>query len=194
MDYLVALNKIDLNEVNINQAKKDLDKNGISIEEYGGKIVLVPTSAKTGEGVKELLEMILLLGEMMNLKGSDSHPLKGIILESKLDNRKGPLATVLVRDGSLKVNDEIKVGKVYGKVKALFDERGKPIKTASVSQPVEVLGFKKVPLVGEKVERTELPKEEFKEEKIPFKNEEVVEKDKEEGKCFYRLKNVLLKD
>ncbi len=187
LDYLVALNKIDLTEVNITQAKKDLLKNEISIEEYGGKIVLVPTSAKTGEGVKELLEMILLLGEMMDLKGSNSHPLKGVILESKLDNRKGPLATVLVRDGSLKVNDEIKAGKVYGKVKALFDERGNSIKTASVSQPVEVLGFKKVPLVGEKVERTELPKEEFKEEQVSFKDEEV-EEDKENEKLKLILK------
>jgi len=187
LDYLVALNKIDLTEVNITQAKKDLLKNEISIEEYGGKIVLVPTSAKTGEGVKELLEMILLLGEMMDLKGNNSHPLKGVILESKLDNRKGPLATVLVRDGSLKVNDEIKAGKVYGKVKALFDERGNSIKTASVSQPVEVLGFKKVPLVGEKVERTELPKEEFKEEQVSFKDEEV-EEDKENEKLKLILK------
>ncbi len=187
LDYLVALNKIDLAEVNIDQAKKDLLKNEISIEEYGGKIVLVPTSAKTGEGVKELLEMILLLGEMMDLKGNNSHPLKGVILESKLDNRKGPLATVLVRDGSLKVNDEIKAGKVYGKVKALFDERGNSIKTASVSQPVEVLGFKKVPLVGEKVERTELPKEEFKEEQVSFKDEEV-EEDKENEKLKLILK------
>jgi len=187
LDYLVALNKIDLAEVNIDQAKKDLLKNEISIEEYGGKIVLVPTSAKTGEGVKELLEMILLLGEMMDLKGNNSHPLKGVILESKLDNRKGPLATVLVRDGSLKVNDEIKAGKVYGKVKALFDERGNSIKTAFVSQPVEVLGFKKVPLVGEKVERTELPKEEFKEEQVSFKDEEV-EEDKENEKLKLILK------
>jgi len=187
LNYLVALNKIDLNGINLDKVKKDLVDNEILIEEYGGKIVLIPTSAKTGEGVRDLLEIILLLGEMMILRGSNSNPLKAIILESKLDNRKGPLATVLVRDGSLKIGDEIKAGRVYGKIKAMFDERGEHIKEALVSQPVEILGFKDIPLVGEQIEKTKIQKEEIKEEKQPFKIERT-SKDEENKKLKIILK------
>jgi len=190
LNYLVALNKIDLNDISLDRAKKDLVDNEILIEEYGGKIVLIPTSAKTGKGVNDLLEMILLLGEMMNLKGSNSNPLKAVVLESKLDNRKGPLATILVRDGSLKIGDKIKAGKIYGKIKAMFDERGNQVKEALVSQPVEILGFKDVPLVGEKIEKTKIQKEEIEEDKKQsFKIEEV-----KEGEETKKLKIILKAD
>ncbi len=180
LNYLVALNKIDLPEVKIEQAKKNLAENGISIEEYGGKIVLVPVSAKTGQGIKDLLEMILLLGEMMELKGKASNPLKAVVLESKLDAHRGPLATVLIRDGSLEIGDEIRVGRVYGKIKAIFDDRGQSVKEALVSQPVEILGFKKVPLVGEKVER--ISRENFEKKKLEKKETSLKKPDSKEKK------------
>ena len=180
LNYLVALNKIDLPEVKIEQAKKDLAENGVSIEEYGGKIVLVPVSAKTGQGIKDLLEMILLLGEMMELKGKASNLLEAVVLESKLDAHRGPLATVLIRDGSLKIGDEIRVGRVYGKIKAIFDDRGQSVKEALVSQPVEILGFKGVPLVGEKVER--ISRENFEKKKLEKKETSLKKPDSKEAK------------
>jgi len=153
LKYMVALNKIDLlPDGNLNQAKLNLAENGIQIEEHGGEVVVVPVSAKDGKGIDELLEMILLLGEMMDLKGDLSNKLEAIVLESKLDTHKGPLATVLVRDGSLKVGDQIKAGGVLGKIKAMFNDKQESVKELSPSQPAEILGFKQVPEVGSMVE------------------------------------------
>lgn len=166
--FLVALNKIDLPEVILEKAKKNLTDNGISIEGYGGDIVVVPVSAKEGKGINDLLEMILLLAEMNNLKGSPQAELEAIILESKIDAHRGPLATLLIRNGSLKVNDEIKVEKASGKIKAMFNDRGEKVEQALPSQAIEVLGFHQVPAVGGKVERL---KEETTEEKMPLKKE-----------------------
>lgn len=151
--YLVALTKIDLPNINIKKIKEDLSKHGIMIEGYGGEIVVVPVSGKTGKGIKDLLEMILILGEMSELKGSLNNLLKGVVIESKLDSQKGPLATVLVQDGSLKVGDEIAVEGKVSKVKAMFDENGRKVFRAGPSAPVEVLGFKEVPPIGTKVEK-----------------------------------------
>ena len=152
INFLVALNKIDLPEVNIESAKKNLADNGIPIEGFGGDIVVVPVSAKEGKGINDLLEMILLLAEMMNLQGNPQDKLQASVIESKIDSHKGPLATILVRNGSLKVGDEIKVENTFGKIKAMFDEKGQSVSQALPSQPVEILGFKEVPVVGGQVE------------------------------------------
>jgi len=162
--YLVALNKIDLPEVILEKAKKNLVDNGINIEGYGGDIVVVPVSAKEGKGINDLLEMILLLAEMNNLKGTPQTELEAIILESKIDAHRGPLATLLVRNGSLKVNDEIKVEKASGKIKAMFNDKGEKVEQALPSQAVEVLGFHQVQAVGGQVERL---KEKPTEKKAP---------------------------
>jgi len=152
INFLVALNKIDLPEVNLENAKRNLVDNGILIEGFGGDTVVVPVSAKEGKGINDLLEMILLLAEMMNLKGSPQAKLEASVIESRINSHKGPLATILVRNGSLKVGDEIKVEKAWGKIRAMFDEKGQSVSQALPSQPVEVLGFKTVPVVGGKVE------------------------------------------
>jgi len=152
INFLVALNKIDLPEVNLESAKRNLVDNGILIEGFGGDTVVVPVSAKEGTGIKDLLEMILLLAEMMNLKGNLQAKLEASVIESRIDSHKGPLATILIRNGSLKVGDEIKVENSWGKIRAMFDEKGQSVSQALPSQPVEVLGFKTVPVVGGKVE------------------------------------------
>ena len=152
INFLVALNKIDLPEVNIESAKKNLADNGIPVEGFGGDIVVVPVSAKEGKGIDDLLEMILLLAEMMSLQGNSQGELQAIVIESKIDSHKGPLATILVRNGSLKVGDELKVEEAWGKIRAMFDEKSQRVDKALPSQPVEVLGFKTVPPVGGQVE------------------------------------------
>ncbi len=170
INFLVALNKIDLPEVNIESAKKNLADNGIPIEGFGGDVVVVPVSAKEGKGINDLLEMILLLAEMMSLQGNPQDKLQAIVIESKIDSHKGPLATILVRNGSLKVGDEIKVENTFGKIRAMFDEKGQSINQALPSQPVEVLGFKEVPVVGGQVEEVKEAKDKvFKEILLPVK-------------------------
>lgn len=146
--YLVAINKTDLPNIDVNQIKKDLVKNGILVEGYGGEIVTVPVSAKTGKGVDELLEMILLLAEMAELKADSQGKLEAVVVESKLDRARGALAAILVRNGSLKVRDEIKVDNVGAKIRAMFDENGRKVDIAGPSKAVEVLGFEKLPPVG----------------------------------------------
>ncbi|MGB9707009.1 MAG: translation initiation factor IF-2, partial [Microgenomates group bacterium] len=149
--FLVAINKIDLPNVNLDWVKKNLAENGILVEGYGGDIVCVPVSAKTGQGIDELLEMILLLGEMAQLKADPEGELEAVVIESKLDPKKGPLATVLLRNGSLRVGDKIVAENVRGKIKAMLSDRGENLKIAGPAQPVEVLGFSEVPPVGAKV-------------------------------------------
>jgi len=150
--FLVAMNKIDLPNVNLDWVKKNLAENGILVEGYGGDIVAVPISAKTGKGIDDLLEMILLLGEMAGLKANPKGKLEAVIIESKLDPRKGPLATILVRNGSLKVGDEVVVEDFGGKIKAMVNDKGENLKIAGPGQAVEVLGFNQAPPVGAKVE------------------------------------------
>jgi len=166
--YLVALNKIDLPEVILEKAKKNLADNSILIEGYGGDIVVVPVSAKEGQGVTDLLEMILLLAEMNNLKGNSQAALEAVVLESKIDAHRGPVATLLIRNGSLRVNDEIKVEEASGKIKAMFNDKGERVDQVLPSQAVEVLGFHQVPAVGGKVE---ILKEKPTEKKMPLKKE-----------------------
>lgn len=156
--FLVAINKIDLPGVDLEKVKKQLVDNGVLVEGYGGDVVVVPVSAKTGQGIDELLEMILLLAEMKEIKANPEGPLEAVVIESKRDKR-GTVGTVLVRDGTLKVADQILVENVPARVRGMMNESGKLVKKALPGQPVEVLGFTQVPPVGAKVAKVEaLPK------------------------------------
>lgn len=152
--YLVAINKIDLPNINLEKVKKSLVKDGILIEGYGGNVVSLPISAKTGKGIDELLEMLILLAEMQELRGDVQVELEAVVIESKIDSRRGPLATILVRNGSLKIGDQIETEGTFAKIKAMFNENGQPVRLAGPSKPVEVLGFKSAPQIGSQVKRT----------------------------------------
>lgn len=150
--YLVALNKVDLPNLDLEKVKDDLVKNGIRLEKKTkGEVVCLPVSAKTGEGIEGLLEMVLLLAEMAVLKADPEGEFKGVVIESKLDKSRGPLATLLVQEGSLRPGDEIKAEGAAARIKAMFDESGRRVKKAVPGQPVEVLGFNEIPPIGGKV-------------------------------------------
>lgn len=149
---IVAVNKIDLpgidKNISLQKLKKQLSDHKITIEEYGGDVPLVPLSAKSGEGVDKLLEIILLVAELHELKGDPAVPAAGVVIESTLDKFKGPVATLLIRNGTLKKGDQIMVGGVKSKIRGLLDYNLKPVETAGPSTPVEVLGLEAVPAVG----------------------------------------------
>ena len=148
---MVAINKIDKAEkLNIDMVKKQLSELGLASEDWGGKTITVGVSAKTGEGIDELLEMILLEAEMLELKADPTNLASGVVLESKISEGKGPVATLLVENGTLKVQDAIIVGPYYAKVRALFNEFGKGVLEAPPSGPVEILRLSGMPESGEK--------------------------------------------
>lgn len=146
---IVAVNKIDKPTANPDRIKQQLAEYNLIPEEWGGDTIFVNVSAKTGEGVEQLLEMITLVAEMAELKANYKAKAQGIIIEAKLDKGRGPVATVLVQRGVLKTGDNIVAGTAYGKVRALIDSRGKRIKSAGPSIPVEVLGLSEVPNAGD---------------------------------------------
>jgi len=146
---IVAINKIDRPDANPERVKQQLADRNLLAEDWGGDIVMVPVSAKSKEGLDLLLEMINLVSEMRDLKANSERPAIGTVLEARLDRRRGPLATVLVRNGSLRVGDHFICGAVFGKIRALFDDRGEPITEAGPSMPAEVLGLNTVPEVGD---------------------------------------------
>ncbi len=146
---IVAINKIDLPDAKPESIKRELSKQGLLIEEWGGKTVFVELSAKTGEGVEKLLEIILLQADMMELKCNPDRRGGGVVVESKMDRGRGPIATALIQNGSLKVGDPFLVGVYWGKVRAMFDERGDSVTLAGPSTPVQVLGASGVPLAGD---------------------------------------------
>jgi translation initiation factor IF-2 len=146
---IVAINKIDKKGVDIEKVKQQLSKEGLLVESWGGEVVSVEISAKEKTKLNELLEMILLLSDMMELEGNPDIEMQGIVLEARLDATKGPVATVIVRQGTLHQGEFFISGKTYGKVRALFDQYGKPMKSAGLSVPVEVLGFSDVPSAGD---------------------------------------------
>ncbi|MBI4035561.1 translation initiation factor IF-2 [Candidatus Daviesbacteria bacterium] len=149
---VVAVNKIDLSGVNVKvqleKIKKQLSDREILIEEYGGDVPLVPLSAKSGEGVDKLLEIILLVAELHELKGDSSLPAAGVVIESSLDKFKGSIATLLIRNGTLKKGDQISIGEVKSRIRGMFDFSGSALDSAGPSTPVEVLGLEAVPQVG----------------------------------------------
>ena len=146
---IVAINKIDKPEANIDKVKQQLTEYDILPEEWGGSTIVVPISAKTGQGMDDLKSMILLVADMEELKANPNRKATGVILEAELDKNRGPVATVLVQNGTLKIGDSFLAGITYGKVKAMFDENGKAVKTAPPSTPVSVLGFYDVPSSGD---------------------------------------------
>jgi len=148
LPFLVAVNKIDLPSASIDKVKKQLAEENILVEDYGGEIVSVPVSAKTKKGIPELLELTLLLAQMQELKAKPNAPFKGIVIDSILHAKKGPLATILVKQGTLKVGQTVWAENIPAKIKALEAEKGQRIKKAHISQPVKVLGFKQPPPIG----------------------------------------------
>jgi translation initiation factor IF-2 len=146
---IVAINKIDKPEAQPERVKRQLADKGLMPEEWGGETVMVEVSAKAKKNLPKLLEMILLVGDMRELKADPKIPAKGAVLESRVDKGRGPVATMLVQNGTLRVGDVFVVGAVYGKVRAMFDDRGGAIKEAGPSTPVEVLGLQGVPEAGE---------------------------------------------
>jgi len=146
---IVAVNKIDKPEANPQRVRTQLSEYGIIPEEWGGQNIFVDISAKKRIGIENLLEMILLQAEIMELKANPNKPARGTIIESRLDKGRGPVATVIIQNGTLKVGDSFVAGTTYGKVRALNDDTGKRITEASPSTPVEVVGFEEVPQSGD---------------------------------------------
>ena len=152
---IVAINKIDKPEANPQRVMQQLTEHGLIAEEWGGDTIMVPVSAKTGEGVDTLLEMILLVAELAELKADPDAPFMGTVIEAKLDKGRGPVATILVQQGTLKRGDVLVVGKTWGRVRGMFDHNGKPVERATPSTPVEVMGLNEVPVAGDRAERVE---------------------------------------
>src|SRR2546423_912062 len=152
---IVALNKIDRADANPDRVKQQLTEIGIVVEDYGGDVVTVPTSARTGEGVDTLLEMILTIAEMGNYRANPHRAAFGSVIEAKLDRARGPVATVLVENGTLKVGDVIAVGSAAGRIKALFNDKAKRIREAGPGAPAEVLGLDNVPEAGDRFQVVE---------------------------------------
>lgn len=148
---VVAINKMDKPEANPERVKQQLAENGVLPEEWGGDAILVPISAKKGIGIDKLLENVLLVAEMEELKADPDTTAVGTVIEAELDKNRGPIATVLIESGTLKVGDSIMSGISYGKVRAMYDENNKPVKKATPSTPVSVLGLDSVPNSGDKV-------------------------------------------
>ena len=146
---VVAINKIDLPTANVQKVKQDLLAHGVVLEEFGGTTLATPISAKTGQNVQELLDQILLQAELLDLKANPARKAQGTVLEATLDPGKGPLATVLVQNGTLHVGDDFICGQFYGRVRAMYDERGQTVAAAGPSTPVQVLGFEGVPEAGD---------------------------------------------
>ena len=149
---IIALNKIDKANANPDHVKQQLADMGILIEEYGGDIVLVPVSARRGTGIDELLEYILLVAEVQDIRANPNRLATGVIIEARLEKNSGPTATVLVQQGTLKMGDNIVVGEMAGKIRAMFNDRGKRIQKAPPSTPVSILGLPEVPQASDQLE------------------------------------------
>ena len=146
---IVAINKIDKANANVEKVKKGLAKYDLVSEEWGGETLMVEASALQNKGIEKLLETILLQAEMLDLKANPDLPAKGLIIETKLDKKRGIIASVLIQDGSLKIGDYFIAGISYGKIRSLVDDKGKSIKKAGPSTPVEIIGFCKMPQAGD---------------------------------------------
>lgn len=146
---VVAINKIDKPEVNPDRVKQQLAEAGLLVEEWGGDVIAVPTSAKAKTGISELLENLLLVAEMENLRADPTLPAKGVVIEAEMDKNRGPLATILVHDGTLKTGDTVVIGTTWGRIRAMFSDSGKQVKKAKPSTPVAILGLHEVPQVGD---------------------------------------------
>ena len=148
-EIIVAINKIDKPSANIERVKQELAEHELVPEDWGGSTIFVPVSAHTQEGIDSLLEMILLTAEVSELKANPKRAARGLIIEAELDKGKGPVATVLVQKGTLRIGDPVAAGSCYGKVRAMMDDKGRRVKEAGPSTPVEILGLSDVPNAGE---------------------------------------------
>jgi translation initiation factor IF-2 len=149
VEIIVAVNKIDKPSANIERVKQEMAEYGLVSSDWGGDTTFVPVSAKTGEGLDNLLEMILLTADVKELKANPNRQARGLVIEAKLDKGKGPVATVLVQKGTLHVGDNIAAGACFGKVRAMMDDKGRKLEEATPSTPVEILGLNDVPNAGE---------------------------------------------
>ena len=159
VEIIVAINKIDKPSANIDKVKQELSEYELIPEDWGGSTIFVPVSAHTREGVTDLLEMVLLTADVLELKANPNRKGRGLVIEAELDKGKGPVATVLVQKGTLRVGETIAVGSCYGKIRAMMDDRGRRVKEAGPSTPVEILGLNDVPQAGEVFVATENEKE-----------------------------------
>ncbi len=159
VEIIVAVNKIDKPSANVERVKQELVEHGLVAEDWGGDTVFVPVSAHTKEGIDQLLEMIILTAEVAELKANPNRKARGVVIEAQLDKGRGPVATVLVQKGTLKVGDNIVAGAAYGKIRAMMNAKGQRVKEALPSTPVEILGLHDVPDAGEIFMATENDKE-----------------------------------
>ncbi len=180
VEIIVAINKIDKPSANIERVKQELTEHELIAEDWGGSTVFVPVSAHTKEGIENLLEMILLTAEMKELKANPKRNARGIVIEAQLDKGKGAVATVLVQKGTLKVGDSIAVGPCHGKIRAMIDDKGRRVREATPSTPVEILGLNDVPNAGDIFVITENEKEarNFAETFIAQNKEKLIEETK----------------
>ncbi len=149
IEIIVAVNKIDKPSANIERVKQELTEYELIAEDWGGSTIFAPVSAKTGEGIQDLLDMILLTADILELKANPNRQARGLVIEAELDRGRGPVATVLVQKGTLHVGDFISAGACFGKVRAMIDDKGRRVKEATPSTPVEILGLSDVPTAGE---------------------------------------------
>ena len=159
VEIIVAVNKIDKPNANIEKVKQELTEYELIAEDWGGSTTFVPVSAHTKEGIDELLEMILLTAEVNELKANPNRKARGFVIEAELDKGRGPVATILVQKGTLRVGDAVAAGSCYGKIRAMIDDTGRRVKEATPSMPVEILGLNDVPNAGEIIMATESEKE-----------------------------------
>ncbi|MBI2637082.1 MAG: translation initiation factor IF-2, partial [Parcubacteria group bacterium] len=149
LPFVVAINKIDKPGADVDRVKKELAEINLNPEDWGGKVVTAQVSAKKGEGIRELLDMVLLVADLESFTADASKSAQGVIIESHVDRGEGPVATVLVHEGTLRVGDAVVIGATYGRVKALKDWRGESVQEAGPSTPVKILGLKSTPSVGD---------------------------------------------
>ena len=159
VEIIVAINKIDKPSANIDRVKQELSEHQLIPEDWGGSTVFCPVSAKTGEGIDNLLEMVLLTADVLELRANPNRKARGLVIEAQLDKGRGPVATVLVQKGTLKVGQPIACGSCYGKIRAMIDDQGRRVKDAGPSTPVEILGLSAVPEAGETFVSTETEKD-----------------------------------
>ncbi|MBU3195366.1 translation initiation factor IF-2 [Clostridium algidicarnis] len=183
---VVAINKMDKPSANLDKVKQELSDHGLVPEEWGGDTICVPVSARSKEGIDTLLEMVLLSSEILELKANSKRKAIGTVIEGQLDKGRGPVATLLVQNGTLSVGDAILVGSTYGRIRAMFDDKGKNIKSAGPSIPVEILGLSEVPSAGDRFH-------EVKDEKTA-RNLAQTRKDKDKEKYLQANHRVSLED
>ena len=159
VEIIVAVNKIDKPNANVEKVKQELTEYGLIAEDWGGSTIFVPVSAHTKEGIDELLEMILLTAEVHEIKANPDRNARGIVIEAELDRGRGPVATILVQKGTLHVGDNVAAGASYGKIRAMIDDKGRRVKEAGPSTPVEILGLNDVPNAGEIIMAMDTDKE-----------------------------------